>query len=230
MQEPTFTDRSQLPGGGSGPIQRYIPQAGSGTRTFFISDLLGGFDPTTVSNASCPAVNQSFEENQATQVLAADHEKAILPFSTGQWIFQANNKINPSIDLRNGAKMIGQITTGVGTNANTVRWNTTDVQYENNAGTGATTPVNEANVVLNTPVPDFHGIRYVYNVLDTVSPDYSTARGLVGFDNVAAGAKSPLCSNSKRTTILSFGFQPLSTTGGGGTNLAGSSCRFYPPA
>ena len=29
----TFTDWSQLPGGGSGPIQRYIPQAGSGTRT-----------------------------------------------------------------------------------------------------------------------------------------------------------------------------------------------------
>jgi len=80
----TFTDWSQLPGGGSGPIQRYIPQAGSGTRTFFISDLLGGFDPTTVSNASCPAVNQSFEENQATQVLLADHEKAILPYSTGQ--------------------------------------------------------------------------------------------------------------------------------------------------
>lgn len=56
----TYTDWSQLPGGGSGPIQRYIPQAGSGTRTFFISDMLGGFDPTTVSNGSCPAVNQVF--------------------------------------------------------------------------------------------------------------------------------------------------------------------------
>ncbi len=108
----TFTDWSQLPGGGSGPIQRYIPQAGSGTRCFFISDLLGGFDPTTVSSASCPAVNQSIEENEATQVALADHEKAILPFSTGQWIFQANNHLNPSIDLRNGAKLIGQTTPG----------------------------------------------------------------------------------------------------------------------
>ena len=226
----TFTDWSQLPGGGTGPIQRYIPQAGSGTRTFFISDMLGGFDPTTISSASCPAVNQSFEENQATQVLPADHEKAILPYSTGQWIFQANNRLNPSIDVRNGAKVIGQTTTGVGTNANTARWNTTDAQYENNTGTATTTPVNEANVVLNTPTPDYHGIRYVFNVVDTVSPDYSTARGLVGFDNVGAGAKSPICANSKRTTILSYGFAPLSTTAGGATNLAGSSCRYYPPA
>jgi len=225
----TFTDWSQLPGGGSGPIQRYIPQAGSGTRSFFISDMLGGFDPTTVSSASCPAVNQSFEENQATKVLLADHEKAILPFSTGQWIFQANNHLNPSIDLRNGAKLLGQVT-GAATNANTARWNTTDGQYENNTGTTAATPVNEGNVRLNNATPDFNGIRYVFNVLDTVSPDYSTARGLVGFDNVAAGAKSPMCSNTKRTTILSFGFAPLSTTGGGATNLAGSSCRFYPPA
>jgi len=191
--------------------------------------MLGGFDPTTVSSASCPAVNQSFEENQATKVLLADHEKAILPFSTGQWIFQANNHLNPSIDLRNGAKLLGQVT-GAATNANTARWNTTDGQYENNTGTTAATPVNEGNVRLNNATPDFNGIRYVFNVLDTVSPDYSTARGLVGFDNVAAGAKSPMCSNTKRTTILSFGFAPLSTTGGGATNLAGSSCRFYPPA
>ena len=226
----TFTDWSQLPGGGTGPIQRYIPQAGSGTRTFFISDMLGGFDPTTISSASCPAVNQSFEENQATQVLPADHEKAILPYSTGQWIFQANNRLNPSIDVRNGAKVIGQTTTGVGTNANTARWNTTDAQYENNTGTTAATPVNEANIKLNNATPDFNGIRYVFNVVDTVSPDYSTARGLVGFDNVAAGAKSPICANSKRTTILSYGFAPLSTTAGGATNLAGSSCRYYPPA
>jgi len=226
----TFTDWSQLPGGGTGPIQRYIPQAGSGTRTFFISDMLGGFDPTTISSASCPAVNQSFEENQATQVLPADHEKAILPYSTGQWIFQANNRLNPSIDVRNGAKVIGQTTTGVGTNANTARWNTTDAQYENNTGTTAATPVNEANIKLNNATPDYNGIRYVFNVVDTVSPDYSTARGLVGFDNVAAGAKSPICANSKRTTILSYGFAPLSTTAGGATNLAGSSCRYYPPA
>ena len=116
------------------------------------------------------------------------------------------------------------------TNANTARWNTTDGQYENNTGTTAATPVNEGNIRLNNATPDYNGIRYVFNVLDTVSPDYSTARGLVGFDNVAAGAKSPMCSNSKRTTILSFGFAPLSTTGGGATNLAGSSCRYYPPA
>ncbi len=226
----TYTDWSQLPGGGSGPIQRYIPQAGSGTRSFFLSDMLGGFDPTTVSSASCPAVNQSIEENEATQVPTADHEKAIFPYSTGQWVFHANNKINPTIDLRNGAKMLGQVTTGLATNANTVRWNTVDGQYEPNIGTTASAPVNEANIKLNNPTPDYNGIRYVFNVLDTVSPDYTKARGLVGFDNVASGTKSPLCSNGKRTTLISFGFAPLSLTGGGSTNLAGSSCRYYPPA
>ena len=50
----TFTDWAQV-GGGSGPIQRYFTQVGSGTGSFFQSDLLGGFDPTSVSTTTPPA-------------------------------------------------------------------------------------------------------------------------------------------------------------------------------
>ena len=232
----TFTDWSQLPGGGEGPITRYIPQAGSGTRSFFLSDLLLGFDPTTVSSATpppgspypCPAVNQALEENSANALPAADHDSAILAYDAGLWGFQANNKVNPTIDLRNGVRIGGQITPG-GTNANESRWNTTDVAYELNQGTLASTPVNEDNVKVNNPAPDYIGIRYLYNVTDTVSPDYAAANALLGFNNVGGGTKSPLCSGTKKTTILSYGIGslPASINPGGTHNLAGSTCRKY---
>lgn len=54
----TITDWSQLPGGGSGPIQRYFTQVGSGMGAFFQSDLLDGQDPLTVSSPSCPAAKR----------------------------------------------------------------------------------------------------------------------------------------------------------------------------
>ncbi|MEZ5145263.1 MAG: substrate-binding domain-containing protein [Acidimicrobiales bacterium] len=80
----TYTDWSQLPGGGTGQIQRYLPQSGSGTYQFFLSDVLDGFNPATVSSGSCPAVknvdknNNPMEENQADLIPDADWQTAIL--------------------------------------------------------------------------------------------------------------------------------------------------------
>lgn len=223
-----ITDWSQVPGGGSGPIQRYFTQIGSGTGSFFISDLLDGQDPTLVSSPSCPAVKR-IQQSEGTQIAAADHESAILPYSGGDWTFQANNHLNPTIDVRNGAKL-GGIISASATNANIARWNSIDVGYELNTGTVTTTPVNEANVKLNSPTPDFPGVRYVFNTIDTASPNYAEAAAVVGFTNVPGGAKSPLCSGAKRTTILSYGFASLSAAGNPGAsnpNLAGATCRKY---
>lgn len=222
-----ITDWSQLPGGGAGPIQRYMAQNGSGTQAFFLADLLDSVAPVA-SAPGCPAVIQ-IEENQAQTVATADYQSAIFPYSSGVWTFHANNKINPTIDRRNGARIAGFTTAGA--NANTVAWNGLDGAYQLNVGTLASTPVNENNIKLNNPTPDYPGIRYVFNVTDTASPSYTVANGVLGFTNVPAGAKSPMCSGAKISPILSFGFGPLSSSGnpGGTSNLAGATCRKYVP-
>jgi phosphate transport system substrate-binding protein len=55
----TITDWSQIQGGGSGPIQRYLPNPASGTRKFFISNVLqlGSYTATDeAAGTNCPAV------------------------------------------------------------------------------------------------------------------------------------------------------------------------------
>ena len=43
----------------------------------------------------------------------------------------------------------------------------------------------------NATIP---GVRFVYNVADTVLPGYNGAKMLMGFDNQASGTKSTLCN------------------------------------
>ncbi len=237
-----ITDWGQLPGGGSGPIQRYLPQSGSGTRAFFISDMLDNIS-IPASAANCPAIPTTtdtggvIEENSGNAIRANDYQSAILPYSAGQWVFQANNKVNPTIDLRNGTKL-GGITdtvfpTAATLNGNPVAWSPSDSAFQLNTGPSASNVVNEGNVKAVSASIAYPGIRYVYNVVDTASPSYTQAVGVVGFNNVGGGTKSSLCSNGKLSPILSFGFGPLSTSGnptqqgsgGGATNVAGSTCR-----
>jgi hypothetical protein len=110
-----ITDWSQLPGGGSGQIQRVMPQASSGTGATFVAKWLGGVAPVA-SGTNCPAMLQP-EENRG-DVLAdstaggnpALLQQMILPFSGGVWSFMAQNAANPSLDLRNGVRVIATIT------------------------------------------------------------------------------------------------------------------------
>jgi phosphate transport system substrate-binding protein len=215
-----ITDWSQLPGGGSGPIQRYFAQTGSGTGSFFQSDLLDGQDPFTVSSPSCPAPKR-LQQSQGVGIANADYQKAILPYSVGAWAFQANNKVNPTLDVRNGVRLGGITTTAPG---NPAEWNTSDGVWQLNAS-GV---VNENNVKLNNPTPTYPGIRYMFNTIDTVSPNYAEAAAIVAFTNVPAGTKSPLCSGANLSAILSFGLAPLGSAGNpGGSNLAGARCRKF---
>ena len=48
---------------------------------------------------------------------------------------------------------------------------------------------------------------------------------MVGFNNVPSGAKSPLCDGQEIGNLSSFGFSPLTSTGGTTANVAGSTCR-----
>jgi phosphate transport system substrate-binding protein len=216
----TFTNWNQV-GGGSGAIQRYWPQAGSGTRSFAQSDLLNGFDPTTVSSGSCPAVVLT-QENSGELVDTNNAEQtAILPYSGANWVAQARGT---APDQRHG-QLIGQLN-----GQSIVR--TDDGQFELAAQDSEfpTAPVAESNVKLVDSTPDYPGIRFVFNVIDNTSPSYTSAKRYVAFDNADGGATSPLCSGAlgNGASVQSLGFGQLSNTVGP-HNLAGSLCRLYVP-
>jgi len=244
----TFTDWGQVGGIAGHAIQRYLPQASSGTRKFFISSLLGGADPTLVSSSTppagstfaCPAVivtqldnaGKPLEENTGNELDAAGYQTAIIPYSVGQWVFQANNHLNPTLDLRNGIK-IGGVTPVSSGAVNYLRWNTSGVWEPNSVnGANPAAPINEVEtaeyIAANgSPATVYPGIRYVWYVLDTANPNFPITQAMVGFNNVPSGAKSALCSNAERGNLSSSGFSPLPAAGGGNANLAGSTCRNY---
>ncbi len=240
----TDTDWGQVGGIAGHPIQRYLPQASSGTRGFFISNLLGGNDPTLVSSASCPAVivtqldnsGKPLEENTGNELDAAGYQTAIIPYSVGQWVFQANNHLNPTLDLRNGVKIGGLTPADAPTHPadNYLRWNTSGV-WEPNAVNAANpnSPINELYtseyIAANGGSVVYPGIRYVWYILDSANPNFAETQAMVGFNNVAAGTKSGLCSGASqyKAILSSAGFSALTSAGGGTANLAGSTCRNY---
>lgn len=215
----TYTDWSQV-GGTAGPIKRYWPQAGSGTRSFFQSAVLG-FDPTTFSSGSCPAVRID-EENTPGIAIAADGTlaQAITPMSAGVWSAQANGTYP---DDRNGITM--HQLNGESTAAfNGTKWGLNTPAFSGDPSA----PVIEDNVALNNATPAYPGIRYVFNVLDNTSKLYSQAQLFAGFTNAASGWKGDICSGAEAANIEQY-FAPLGTNDVGGHNLAGATCRLYTP-
>jgi phosphate transport system substrate-binding protein len=152
----TVTNWSEV-GGQDAAIVRYLPPAGSGTRSFFVGTVLGA-EPST----SCGEVRTA-GENDGTAVPAADRAAAVLPYSVAQWVAQANQA---SADLRAGVE-IGSL-------------------GGENPVSGPTAGRYEPNdAVINGGT--FPGVRTVYNVLDTRLPSYGQALRAVGFDAAGPG-------------------------------------------
>jgi phosphate transport system substrate-binding protein len=196
-------------GGKSAPIVRYYPQTGSGTATFFASSVLG-FDPRT-SLGSCTTAPKTTEENTTSTIVANGNTlDAIVPFSVAQWVAQAN-KAGKALAIQPG-QISGK-----------------SYLTKTSATTWAPNPsvVNEANESFLHPTSSVKGIRYIYNVVSTQLPTYTTSRGLIGFVNATGGGTGQLCSGSHASTISSFGFVPLNTTVSS-NNRAGSHCRLVP--
>lgn len=216
----TFTNWNQV-GGGNGQIQRYWPQNGSGTYQFAVSDLNNGIDPNTISTPTCPAVI-NIQENSGAPIAANGHQQSgIVAYSAGNWVAQSRGT---QTDTRAGQTMRNL------DGDNLVR--TDDGQFELDAE-DAEFPagvVRESNVRLNDPTPAYIGIRYVWNVIDSTSVSYESAKRYVGFDNVADGSTSPLCSGGLGTaaSIESLGFGRL-TNANSSHNLANSYCRLWVP-
>ncbi|MDP9072647.1 MAG: substrate-binding domain-containing protein [Actinomycetota bacterium] len=244
----TTTDWSQV-GGTAGTIQRYFPQPGSGTRAFFISDILGkpsSYTPPAASTVpGCPSDAKLIEENEGQQIARVDIDKAILPYSAGVWSNQESNRINPTLDKRVGALLKGITTASPQPviQGTPIQWIGSNNDYE--LDTSATGVVKETNVKLNVVAPatvNYPGIRYVFNVMDSGgnAGGFAAAKSLFGFNNVSGGTKSPLCDNQNSGNPLSVlalnllqsnSFASLdATTNIGGNNAAGATCRFFAPA
>jgi ABC-type phosphate transport system substrate-binding protein len=74
------------------------------------------------------------------------------------------------------------------------------------------------------------GVRYVYNVADTVLPGYNGAKSLIGFDNQSGGTLSTLCHGMDSATIIAQGFLPLNASNANapsGSDTAGATCREF---
>ncbi len=106
-------------GGRPGPIVRVLPQSGSGTRDFFLVNVLGqtaAYIPplSGTGGHTCSAhVDANIEENNGQALLTAstraDNQKYILPYSAGKWVYQANNSGNPTLEKRGGVRPGGLV-------------------------------------------------------------------------------------------------------------------------
>jgi subtilisin family serine protease len=145
----SVTDWSQLTGGGSGPIQRFMPSAGSGTGEVFVANVLG-FDPRGITGPNCPPV-ATMGENNGTSLLTpantAAYQRAIVPYSAGAFVFQGDNATNPTLDLRGGVRPGGILAGGSPVDA--VRW-TGSAWLLNNASIVGGRSTNDA-VTTGTP-------------------------------------------------------------------------------
>jgi len=149
----SITNWSQVTGAGTGVIERFFPQAGSGTGSFFVANFLNGVDPRL--STSCPATQ--IEENDGTKVTA----NGIVPFSAGSWIAQGNAA---TPDVRNGTT-IGK-----------VQVNTTT--FTPVSGITTFTP----NLAAFKEGSLYPGARYIYHNIDNRSNSYLAAKRFVGFD------------------------------------------------
>jgi phosphate transport system substrate-binding protein len=201
----SFTNWNQV-GGGNQAIQRFYPQPGSGTRAFFQSDVLG-FDPFTFTSCAAPI---EVQENQGVTIPVAQRPAAIVPFSGANWIAMANGAIGDQRGGQTIRNLDGQ-----------------NIVAQSGGSFVPGAPVQESNVRLVDPTPDYVGVRFVFNVIDNTSPSYASAIRYVGFDNVESGSTSPLCSGGRATTVTRFGFGTLGNTVDPTRNAAGSTCRLY---
>ncbi len=89
----TVTRWNQV-GGANFPIVAFLPQAGSGTRSFFLSAI------GVTAPGSCVKQPATLEENNGALIPATNRPNAIVPFSTAKWIAE---KRTVSTDVRSGA-------------------------------------------------------------------------------------------------------------------------------
>lgn len=179
----SITNWNQV-GGANAAIVVYLPQAGSGTLSFFTGTVLG-FDPTTK-----PVTIKRFQEHDGNSILAGDRANAIAPFSIAQWIAQGNAV---TADKRAGFTV--NPLTGAGFDGSPVA-----------GSAGAYTPAFTTAFLGSRSVYNILDTR-------TPSYDQAK-RAVGFDDGDSASTASPLCGGQLAATIQQYGFLTISGPGG----------------
>jgi phosphate transport system substrate-binding protein len=183
-----YTNWDQV-GGSNAPIVRYYPQEGSGSGSFFAGVL--GFDPRTLGGENtCSTAPTLIEENEATSITsnAAD---AIMIYSGGAWIAQANGV---DTDMRNG--FVLDTINGKGspiTKLSSGKYGTGAIVVQANVEPATYRPTSNTSV---------QGVRNLFNFINTNSVDYTAASSMVG-------SSSALCTDKDTAIVSKYGFHPL---------------------
>jgi len=100
-------------GGALGKISRVLPQLTSGTRAFFISNVLANVTPPDgLAAQGCDdvlLVQENAGNELTTGANLGRYNEYVLPYSAGKWVFQVTRSSNPTEDIRSGVR-IGALT------------------------------------------------------------------------------------------------------------------------
>ena len=212
IYECNVTNWSQV-GGKNAPISAFLPQAGSGTRAFFLTALGGGVTPITPG--AC--VNSTVQENEGIDP-QLNSKNAIVPFSVAKYIAEAYHSaacINPDCSPNASG-----VSCNPGTGQNLYGCDEHSVlTLRKINGTAPTKPfplpAPPATVKINTGFSALFQ-RTVYDVVryDATTADHIPAYLEKYFAASSASTKGWACSTAKaRTDIQNYGFLPIATCG-----------------
>ena len=201
----TVTDWGQVGGKAGNPIHAFIPQSGSGTRSFFLSAIGVAAPGSCVSDDS-----GLLEENEGVNPVLND-PNAIFPFSIGKYIaekFHSNLCITTSTCApnANGIRCThtpGKNLFGCDTHGTMVLKQISGVAPT--TGTGAGTVINSAfPATFQRTV--FEVVPFDPNTTDHIPGAEAGAPGGVNLEKLF-GASGFVCSNSKaKTDLRNYGF------------------------
>jgi ABC-type phosphate transport system substrate-binding protein len=217
------TQWNELPGGGTGQIQRVLAQTNSGTEASFLARVIGHSETEATLNAKpvtdptpgavCPTIIQ-VEENHGNYLTipaqggnATLYQQMIMPYSSGKWVFQATNAANPTLDIRNGVR-VGAVTT-IPTDATSaayaVRWSGSRFFLNNNgtaraviAADGVTT---SGSTTLTSATAAFKAADVGVSISGTGIPASTT---IAGFTNGTTVTLSNAATSSNTGVTLTI--------------------------
>ena len=199
------TNWSQV-GGKSAPIKAFIPQTGSGTRSFFLTALGNG---TAITPGSCVSDGGgTIEENEGVNPALAGPD-TIFPFSIGKWIAEADHSatcFNKACTANSSGKVCapksGQNLYGCNTHGTMVLEKINGTAPT--TGSGATQKINSG-----------FSSAFIRTLFEVVPFSTSTTDHIPSYLEPFFGHKGWVCANgTAKTDLLDYGFIVHTTTCG----------------
>jgi ABC-type phosphate transport system substrate-binding protein len=220
---PTTTDWHDLnPAAPVGSfIIRYLPQAGSGSLSFFETKILGiasghADDNCSVANGAGQIVAKRIEENEADEICQGPGTVPVPPPLPNPCSSSAEDDRNVAISIFG----VGDYTSE---KAGLITNRTAKTKLDTVGGVAPTIGLGG-----NIDNGSFLGWRYIYNVLDDNEPATLASQALRFAGNTAAGP-GYICSGATSSTLTQYGMTPL--VFGPDPNhseLANSNCKLEP--